>query len=156
MIKRTLAPTPPRETDEPDWLPLEDAAEVEITSEAAGHPIEAAFTPGDERDWRAETSGAQTIRLLFREPRPVKHVRLVIEEHDHERTQQLELRAASVPGGPWRELVRQQYNFSPGGATREQEDYPVGMRAVAALELRIVPDLRGGDARASLQQFRVA
>jgi hypothetical protein len=52
--------------------------------------------------------------------------------------------------------LRQQYNFSPPGAAREVEDYDVDLDAVTVLELRIVPDISGGSARASLAQLRVA
>jgi len=40
--------------------------------------------------------------------------------------------------------------------TREFEDYAVDLAGVRALELRIVPDISGGDARASLAQLRLA
>lgn len=157
MIKRTINPTLPAALRaDPAWIRLDEAAEVEITSEAQEHPIEAALVPGDQRGWQAEFPGPQTIRLVFPAPRPVKQVRIVIEEPERERTQQFVLRAASSPGGAWRELTRQQFNFSPGGATREQEDYTLNLPAVATLELTIVPDIGGGDARASLQQLRVA
>jgi hypothetical protein len=51
--------------------------------------------------------------------------------------------------------MRQQYNFSPPGATREIEDQRVELNNVTALELRIVPDISGGSARASLAQMRI-
>jgi hypothetical protein len=158
MKKRTIIPTPedPGGGSEHAWLPLHQLAEAEITSESPMHPIEGALVPGKADGWRAETPGEQTIRLNFEEPRSMKHVRVVIEERERARTQQFVLRAASTPEGPWRELARQQFNFSPSGAVREQEDYEVSLPAVAVLELTIVPDISGGDARASLQQLRIA
>ena len=159
MIKRTIEP--PRSDlaaarSEPEWIRLDELAEVEITSETEGHPIEAALLPGDERGWEADTPGSQIIRVLFATPRPLKRLRLVFEENARERTQQFMVRAAAALDGGWRDLVRQQFNFSPGGATREQEDYTVNLPVVAALELTIVPDIRGGNVRATLQQLRVA
>jgi hypothetical protein len=155
MKKRTFTRELPRTVGEPAWLPLDQLAEAEITSESSTHPIEGAISPGRTEGWRAATSGEQTIRLRFLQPCPVRHVRLVIEEHECTRTQQFVLRAASTPDGPWHEIVRQQFNFSPAGAVREQEDYEVSLASVAALELSIVPDINGGDARASLQQLRI-
>jgi hypothetical protein len=137
-------------------MPLDQFAEVEITSESSMHPIEGALSPDRADGWRAETSGEQTIRLRFEQPLPVRRVRVVVEERERERTQQFVLRAAATPDGPWHEIARQQFNFSPSGAVREQEDYEVGLPRVVALELTIVPDISGGDARASLQQLRVA
>jgi hypothetical protein len=52
--------------------------------------------------------------------------------------------------------VRQQYNFSPPVMTREIEDYTVELVGVSVLELSIVPDISGGDARASVAQLRIA
>ena len=45
--------------------------------------------------------------------------------------------------GGYREILRQQYTFSPPGATREVEDYVVNLHGVTVLELRIVPDIAG-------------
>jgi hypothetical protein len=48
MRKRVLGPAPPP-SDSPDsreWLKLQETAEVEVTSEADGYPIESAFTFG--------------------------------------------------------------------------------------------------------------
>jgi hypothetical protein len=52
--------------------------------------------------------------------------------------------------------VRQQFNFSPPEAAREVEDYDIDLDGVTALELKIVPDISGGSARASLAKLRVA
>ena len=54
----------------------------------------------------------------------------------------------------YRQLVRQQYNFSPPGTTREVEDFTVNLDRVAALELCIIPDIGGGQARAALAELR--
>lgn len=156
ITKRKIRATPDAERSEPEWLRLDEVAEVEISSESEMHPIEAALLPGGQRGWQADTAGEQTIRLRFVPPRPLKQVRVVIEEREQSRTQEFVLRAAPTPDGPWREIARQQFNFSPSGATREQEDYRIDLPGVATLELKIVPDIGGGGARASLQQFRVA
>jgi hypothetical protein len=157
MIKRTINPTlSPGEGKVPDWIDLEQDAEVEITSETSSHPIEGALSFSESGGWQADAAGEQTIRIFFPEPRPLKQARIVFEERECERTQQFVLRVAASPNGPWRELARQQFNFSPGGATREQEDYRIDLPAVATLEISIVPDISGGDARASLKELRLA
>ena len=58
--------------------------------------------------------------------------------------------------GALREIVRQQYNFSPPGNTRELEDYFVDLEAMTMLELQINPDISGGGVHASLEQLRLA
>jgi hypothetical protein len=65
------------------------------------------------------------------------------------------LRWSKDGGRSYREILRQQYTFSPPGATREVEDYTVNLDGVTALELTIVPDISGGDARASLISLRL-
>jgi len=138
------------------WLNLEALADVEVTSEDAAHPIESALIPGDGSGWRAEQPGQQTVRLLFHEPQRIKRMNLVFQENDRERTQQFVLRWLSDTGQFYREIVRQQYNFSPPDTTSEVEDFSVELDGVTALELSIVPDISGGSARASLNQLRLA
>ena len=65
-------------------------------------------------------------------------------------------RTSSNPGGPFREIVRQQWNFSKPRSTREIEDYRVELSDVTVLELTIVPNVSGGAARASLKSFRLS
>lgn len=141
---------------EPGWLDLEGLAQVEITSEEADHPIEWALIPGRGPDWRASQPGEQTIRLLFDEPQSLRRIHLMFHEGERERTQEFVLRWSPDGGQSYREIVRQQYNFSPPEATREVEDYDIDLDGVTALELKVVPDISGGSARASLAQLRVA
>ncbi len=141
---------------EPGWMDLEHLAQVEITSEDVDHPIESALIPGTGSGWRAAQPGEQTIRLLFDEPLRLKRIHLVFQEDEQERTQEFVLRWSPDGGQSYREIVRQQYNFSPPEAAREVEDYDVDLDGVRALELRIVPDISSGSTRASLAQLRVA
>ena len=52
--------------------------------------------------------------------------------------------------------MRQQWNFSPEGATSETEELYVALTGVTVIELSIIPDISGGDAFASLAQLRLA
>jgi hypothetical protein len=139
-----------------DWLNMDALAQVEVTSEDAAHPIESGLLPGTESGWRAAQPGPQTVRLVFDQPLTIKRLHLEFYEDQVERTQQFVLRWSSDRGQSYREIVRQQYNFSPPGTTREREDYAVALDGVTTLELNIVPDISGGPARASLAQLRLA
>jgi hypothetical protein len=141
---------------DPDWLNLEDLVEVEVTSEDAAHPIEAALLPGRSSGWLAAAPGKQTIRLRFLNPQRLRRIWLNFADSLTERTQEFTLRWSSDGGQSFREIVRQQWNFSPHGATRETEDHQVDLSGVTVLELSIVPDISGGSARASLAQLRLA
>jgi hypothetical protein len=137
------------------WLNLETLAEIEVTSEDAAHPIESALMPSAGSGWRALQPGQQTIRLLFDEPMRIRRMRLVFQENELERTQQFVLRWSSDGGQSYREIVRQQYNFSPPGTTTELEDLTVELDGLTTLELNIIPDISGGPACASLNQLRL-
>jgi hypothetical protein len=143
-------------TLEADWLDLEHITRLELTSEEAGHPIESTLIPGSGLGWRAAESGEQTIRLLFDVPQRIRRIRLLFDEQSGgERTQEFVL--SWSPGGEhYREIVRQQYNFSPPGVTSEVEDYVVDLDGAVTLQLVIIPDISGGQARASLRQLRLA
>ncbi len=157
MRKRIIGPGPSEAaTGEPDWLDLDRLAQAEITSEAVGHPMESALIPGTDSGWRASQPGEQTIRLTFDEPQRLTRIHLVIQEDEQGRTQEFVLRWSPDGGQSYRDIVRQQYNFSPPEAAREVEDYHVDLDGVTTLELRIVPDISGGSARASLAQLRLA
>ena len=54
-----------------------------------------------------------------------------------------------------REIVRQQWNFSPPHSTTEVEEYRVELSDVAVLEMTVTPDIAGGVARASLDSLAV-
>jgi hypothetical protein len=142
--------------EDQDWLDVTELAEAEITSEDAAHPIEAALMPSKTSGWRAATPGKQTIRLIFPRPQRLTRIWLQFEETGIERTQEYALRWSSDNGKTFTEIVRQQWNFSPAGATRETEDYHVELAAVTVLELNIIPEISGGNALATLAKLRLA
>jgi hypothetical protein len=127
---------------------------VEITSEDQAYPIE--FALRDRRGWRAAEPGPQVIRLLFDQPQKLSRIWLVFEETEIQRMQEFVLRWSADGGRSFREIVRQQWNFSPPGTVCETEDYTVELCDVTVLELRILPDQGGGNARASLTRLRLA
>jgi hypothetical protein len=55
-----------------------------------------------------------------------------------------------------KDIVRQQWNFSPPESIREVEKYQVDLSSVTVLELIIDPDVSGGPARASLKNLRLS
>lgn len=157
MRKRIISTIPPGPAHtSADWLPLEQIATVEVTSEETSNPVEDALLPGAEAGWLASAPGEQTVRLVFDHPQSLKRVRLLFVEPVRERSQEFVLRWSPDSGETFREIVRQQWNFSRPDSTREEEDYRVELSGVTQLELKIVPDRSGGDARASLAQLRVA
>lgn len=137
-------------------MDLREIAQVEITSEDNDYPIESALVPPMGQGWRASQPGPQLVRLMFDGPLKLSRVRLLFYEDNQERTQEFVLRWSADGGQSYREIVRQQYNFSPPATTRELEEYTLKLEGVTALELSIIPDISGGDARAKLGELRLA
>ena len=132
-IINATEPNPPGTSEE--WLNLEEIARVEVSSEDPKYPIESSFKHEESLGWRASQPGKQTIRLLFDEPKDLRRIWLRFSEPQVERTQQFTLRWTDSQTGPFREIVRQQWNFNPRGSTIEVEDYKVDLHHVLALEL---------------------
>ena len=88
MRKRLITPipqdAPPRDEE---WLDLDGAAVVEVTSEEKDYPVESALVSGEMRGWRAADPGTQTIRLIFDQPQRLGRISLVFEENEIKRTQ---------------------------------------------------------------------
>ena len=138
------------------WFDLDHLAQVEVTSEEAANPVESALIPGPGTGWRAEQPGEQSIQVIFDQPLSLGRIHLRFDERERARTQQFVLRWLPSGEEHSREIVRQQYTFSPPGTTEEIEDYRVDLKNVAGIELKIVPDISGGTARASLAQLSLA
>src|SRR6266446_1907989 len=157
MRKRLITPipqdAPPRDEG---WLDLDGAAVVEVTSEEKDYPVESALVSGEMRGWRAADPGSQTIRLIFDQPQRLRRISLVFEENEIKRTQEFVLRWSPDGGRSFREIVRQQWNFSPPNTVREVEEYQVEISDVTVLELVTVPDISRGTARASLKGLRAS
>ena len=133
---------------------MESSAEAEVTSEDPAFPLESALGIVPGAGWKAAEPGVQTIRLLFDHPLRVRRIHLEFCEEHRERRQEFVLLWSDDGGKTYRELLRQQFNFS-SSTTREVEDYNVDLANVNALELRIIPDLSRSDARATLRRLQI-
>jgi hypothetical protein len=141
-----------------EWLDLDSIAYVQITSEDPAFPIENALGTSPERNergWRATSPGPQTITLGFDVPQHIRRIFLHFIERETERAQEFVLRYSSANETD-REIVRQQWTFSPTGSTQEIEDYAVELESVTKLELVIDPDRGRGHSLATLIALRLA
>jgi hypothetical protein len=152
MIKHIRSATTPLAREE--WRNLDEAVEVELTSEDPASPIERALVHHDTNGWRAGTPGPQTISVTWPAPIVIRRIRVVFEEHSQARTQEFVLRATTSDGA--REIVRQQFTFSPPGTTVECEEYAVNLESVSRLQLVIVPAIDDAKAVAALRELRIA
>ncbi len=159
MRKSIVSPSTVAATPISDlWRDLERIARVEISSEDEQFPIEHALGKKETTGWRAAGTGPQLIRLHFDEPLNIKRLQLHFVDRAAERSQEFAVYAGA--GSELKEVVRQQWSFSPYGSTEEIEDYTVNLSGITTLELRIDPD-RSHDPKqsqnyASLQSLKLA
>ena len=140
------------------FLDLEQLAQVEFTSESQEHPVETALMQKEDLafGWQAACSGEQIVRLIFDQPQTIEHILLVFDELQQSRTQEFVILWLMDKATSYQEILRQQYHFSPPNTVREIEHYQVKLNQLKALELRITPDIDGGDACAKLKLLRLA
>src|SRR5262245_21294018 len=127
MVNKRIRSATTMPVSDAQWLDLDDI-EVELTSEDPDAPIENALVPGRGTGWRGSGSGPQTIVLAWPEPIRLRRIRLVFEEFVQPRTQEFVLRAFTAGGD--RDIVRQQFNFSPPSTVLECEEYVTNIEGV--------------------------
>jgi hypothetical protein len=154
MLRKQIIKTPPEAPiPRPGEIDIAAVATVLVTSEDSEHPVDHAFDgsrgPGGSR-WVAGEPGAQAVILAFDTPQAIRRVVLEVEETEVARTQELQLAVSSDGGQTYRELLRQEYNFSPPGTTFEREDWAVPAGGVTHLRLVIKPDKGNKPCRATI------
>ena len=131
------------------WLDLEAVADVTLV-------VDRRRVARSRGIWSADSPGEQLIDIRFHHPTSVGRLRIVSWEAEQSRTQEMTIWAARHRGEQHREVLRQQFNFSPNGAREEVEEYALRLEGVSALELRIVPSIDGRPAIARVRDVRVA
>src|SRR5262245_14260026 len=154
MLRKQILKGPPAvPVPVPGEIEVAAVATVLVTSESPGHPVDHAFDgrrgPGASR-WIAGETGEQELILAFDAPQTIRQVGLEVEEPEIARTQELHLSTSCDGGQTYRELLRQEYNFSPPGTTFERERWAVTAERVTHLRLAIRPDKGGKPGRATL------
>ena len=144
MLRKHIVKAPPSlSVPEPEKMDIAATATVQVTSEDLAYPIEHIFDhrrgPGGSR-WVATEPGEQTLVLAFDTPQNLHQIIVEVEEPDVSRTQELWLAVSHDGGQTYRELQRQEYNFSPSGATFEREEWVVMAEGVTHVHLRVKPD----------------
>jgi hypothetical protein len=133
-------------------------ATVLVTSESPEHPVDHLFDgqdgPGGTR-WVAAADGEQILILAFDTPQTIRGIGLDTEEPRTSRTQVLTLSLSQDGGGTYREVLRQEFTFSPPGTTFERENWDVPAEGVTHLRLVIQPDKGNVPCRATLTSLTI-
>ena len=161
MLRKHIVSNPPQAAaigTEPAGLHIPALATVLVTSESGDHPVDHLFDgrngPGGTR-WVASADGEQTLVLAFDTPQTIREVGLEVEEPSASRTQVLTLSLSQDGGRTYREVVRQEFNFSPPGTTFEREVWNVPAGRVTHLRIAIKPEKGGAPHRATLTSLTI-
>jgi hypothetical protein len=161
MLRKHIDPNPSQAAaigTEPAGLHIPALATVLVTSESGDHPVDHLFDgrngPGGTR-WVASADGEQTLILAFDTPQAIREVGLEVEEPSASRTQVLTLSLSQDGGRTYREIVRQEFNFSPPGTTFEREVWNVPAGRVTHLRIAIQPEKGGTPHRATLTSLTI-
>ena len=90
----------------------------------------------------------------FDEPQTISRLVYEVEETMRDRTQEVRVEASNDGGRTYRQILVQEYNFSPRGATFQREEQRFDLRQVSRLRLTIVPN-KSGSGGASLIALRL-
>ena len=100
--------------------------------------------------------GEQMIEIRFHHRIPVRRLRVVSSDLAESRTQEMTIWVSLRGGEQHREVVRQQFNFSPSGATVQVEEYALQLEDVSTIQVRMVPRIDGRRAVARVSKLHVA
>ena len=105
-------------------------------------------------DGERRRPGEQSIRIHFDEPQ-IELIQLRFYETEHQRVQEFWLRWSDDRGRTFQPIVRQQFSFSPSGATQEVENDNVPLKAATELELHVVAGVSDAGRVATLTSRRL-
>jgi len=158
LRKRLLeadATTSARATDEID---IAGCATIAYSSENPAHPVEHLLDgrsgPGATRWISARPDTIEHIVVEFDQPQAISRLVYEVEEAARERTQEVRVEVSEDGGRSYRQILVQEYTFSPGGATYQREEQRFNLRQVSHLRLTIVPN-KGGSGTATLTALRL-
>ena len=102
----------------------------------------------------ARSDVIEQIVVEFDQPQTISRLMYEVEEAVHERTQEVRVEVSEDGGRTYRQLLVQEYTFSPGGATYQREKQRLNLHQVSHLRLTIVPN-KNGSGTATLTSLRL-
>jgi F5/8 type C domain len=133
-------------------------ATVSYSSEDPAHPVEHMLDgqsgPGATRWTSARPDTIEHIVLEFDQPQRISRLVYEVEEATQERTQEIRVEVSQDGARTYRQILVQEYNFSPRGATYQREELRSNLQGVTHLRLTIVPN-KSGSGTATLTALRL-
>jgi hypothetical protein len=118
------------------------------------HMLDGRCGPGATRSVSARPDTVEHIVVEFDRPQATSRLVYEVEETMRERTQEVHVEVSEDGGRSYRQILVQEYNFSPGGATYQREEQRFNLRQVTHLRLTIVPN-KSGSGTATLTALRL-
>jgi hypothetical protein len=130
-----------------DEIDIAGCATIAYSSEDPAHPVEDLFDgrsgPGATRWMSARPDTLEQIVVEFDHPQTISRLVYEVEEAIRERTQEIRVEVSEDGGRTYRQILVQEYTFSPRGATYQREEQRFNLRQVTHLRLTIVPNKNG-------------
>ena len=147
LRKRLLGADAATSADAADEIDIAGCATIAYSSESPAHPIEHLLdgrsAPGATRWVSARPDTVERIVLEFDQPQSISRLVYEVEEAVEERTQEVRVEVSEDGGRIYRQILVQEYNFSPSGATHQLEDLRFNLLHASRLRLTIVPNKSG-------------
>jgi hypothetical protein len=141
-----------------DEIDIAGCASIAYSSEDPAYPLENLFDgcsgPGATRWMSARPDAIEHIVVEFDQPQTIARLVYEVEEELRERTQEIRVEVSEDGGRTYRQILVQEYTFSPGGATYQREDQRFNLHGVTHLRLTIVPN-KNGPGTATLTALRL-
>ena len=139
-------------------IDIASCATLAYSSEQSDHPVEHLLDgnsgPGATRWISARPDTIEHILVEFDRPQVMSRLVYEVEEAERERTQEVRVEVSEDGGRTYCQILVQEYNFSPGGATYQREEQRFDCRQVSHLRLTIVPN-KNGSGTATLTTLRL-
>jgi hypothetical protein len=133
-------------------------ANLAYSSEDPNHPLEhlidGRWGRGGTKWASARPNATEHIVLEFDHPQRISRLVYEVEECSQTRTQEVRVEVSTDGGRTYRQVLAQDYTFSPQGATFQHEDLRLDLPAITHLSLTIVPN-KGSSGVASLTSLRL-
>jgi hypothetical protein len=141
-----------------DEIDIAGCATIAYSSEDPAHPIEHMLDgrsgPGATRWISARPDAIEHIVVEFDQPQAISRLVYEVEEAMRERTQEVRVEVSEDGGRTYRQILVQEYTFSPRGATYQREDQRFNLPQASRLRLTIVPN-KNGSGTATLTVLRL-
>jgi hypothetical protein len=158
LRKRLMSEQTSISPERPGEIDIASQATLAYSSEHPDHPLEHLidrhFGPGGTRWASARQDATERIVVEFDHSQQISRLIYEVEECGQERTQEVRVEVSADQGRSYRQVLAQEYTFSPHGATFQHEDLRLDLPGITHVSLTIVPN-KGGSGFATLTSLRL-